>query len=138
MTSPSFKMGCYILMGFYMYLMSQFSCKFFRSNMMLWLCAILDSIRPWRQYYLRLLLTQLWNYVKEFIMLCDVYASKKSLSSPTWVSITINNPSIIMVFNLHELHYESSTFQLLQFHLGGDGLFNKDGSFHSSYQNNNS
>jgi len=44
---------------------------------------------------------------------------------------------IVMIFNFHEFHPESSTFQFAQLHFGNGESFYDDGSFHSLYQNNN-
>jgi hypothetical protein len=63
--------------------------------------------------------------------------SKKSSSSPLWSLLTITNPCIPVVFNFYGLHHRPSTFEFLWFHLGGGGPFDKNGSFHFVYQNNN-
>ncbi len=47
MTSLSFKMFCYIMMNFCIYLMALFNSKYFKLDMMFQLQATFDSTRPW-------------------------------------------------------------------------------------------
>ncbi len=64
-------------------------------------------------------------------------SSEKPSSSPIWTLSTIAHSFYTMVFNLHGLHHRFATSQFIWFHINGDGLLDKYGSFYSMQQINN-
>jgi hypothetical protein len=68
-----------------------------------------------------------WKALLGHVSPCGQCMSKESSSLPTWTSLTIINPCIVMVFNLHELQ-KNSTFWLIQLHFGGGGTLDQNDS----------